>query len=71
MGQNLKSGRILSTDDGDQKGKSCAPKSTGAPAYSLIPLYGRAVESQKPNGLLFDSSAVERVAAIDNKLSIQ
>lgn len=31
----------------------------------LIPLYGRAVESQKPQGMLYDPSAVEMVNSID------
>lgn len=35
----------------------------------LIPLYGRAVESRKENGLLFDPSAIEMVEAIDYNFS--
>lgn len=35
----------------------------------LIPLYGRAVETRKPTGLLYDPSAVEMVAALDYDFS--
>lgn len=35
----------------------------------LIPLYGRAVESQKADGMLYDPSAVEMVNAIDYDFS--
>ena len=45
--------------------KHATDKLIGVPETMLVPLYARALETQRENGLIRDDHAVEMVAKID------
>jgi len=49
--------------------KVSTEKLTGVPETMLIPLYSRAIETQRPDGIINDEKAVEMMARIDYDFS--